>query len=344
MIKHIKNRLNLFLILSLSLLILNCNKSGSGKAGNSDNEIQKINITMIAKSSKNPVFQSAHEGAEQAAEDLSDKYSKIDVTIDWKTPLNENINDQVDSIHNAVNEGTDAILISCSDRKILTESINQAVDKGIPVMTFDSDVPESKRFAFYGSDDNEIGTRLLEKLAELIDGKGQIALLGGNQDAPNLQNRISGIKKAAENFPEIQIVGEFYHPETSEDAAATFLQVNAKYPDLKGWAMVGGWPFFDETLLDKVEPGKQQIVVVDALPEQLPYIEKGIIQMCLGQPTFTWGEISVKQIVDHIAFKKEIEPIKNMNLIQVTSANLGGWARQLRAWGFKGLTRHFLTM
>jgi len=344
MIKYIQKIILLLLITILSISVLSCGKSDENKTGDSKNDVRVIKITLIAKSLKNPVFQSAKLGAEQAAQALSKKHSKFDVVIDWKTPSDENVNAQADSIRKAVAEGTDAILISCSDGPILTETINQIVANGIPVMTFDSDLPESKRFAFYGANDMEVGATLMDKIAELMDEKGQIAILGGNQDAPNLQNRIMGVKKTAENYPDIQLVGEYYHAETTEDAAAKVLQVNAENPQLKGWVMVGGWPFFDDKLLDKIEAGKYQIVVVDALPEQLPYIENGIIQMCLGQPLFKWGEVSVQQIVDYIAFEKEIEPIKNMQLIQVTNANIGGWARQLRAWGFEGLTRHYLTM
>jgi len=342
MVKYIQKTLSLLWILSLSIVVLNCGKSDN--SSESKKNVRKIKITMIAKSSKNPVFLSAKQGAEQAAKALSKKHSKFDVIIDWKTPPNENENAQVDSIRKAVTEGTNAILISCSDGPILTETINQTVADGIPVMTFDSDLPESKRFAFYGANDMEVGATLMDKIAELIGKKGQIAILGGNQDAPNLQNRVAGVRKTSGNYPDIQIVGEYYHAETTEDAAAKVLQVNAENPQLTGWVMVGGWPFFDDKLMDKIEPGKYQIVVVDALPEQLPYLEKEIIQMCLGQPLFKWGEVSVQQIIDYIAFEKEIEPIKNMQLIQVTTANLGGWARQLRAWGFEGLTKHYLTM
>ena len=62
---------------------------------------------------------------------------------------------QAQRIAQAVNEGADAILLSCSDAGKVTGAINDAVERGVPVMTFDSDAPQSKRFAFYGVDDVE---------------------------------------------------------------------------------------------------------------------------------------------------------------------------------------------
>ena len=125
----------------------------------------------------------------------------LDVQIDWQSPEIENASEQAEIIRSAIKDGTDAIIVSCSDRDSLTEAINKAVDSGIPVMTFDSDAPDSKRFAFYGPDDVEMGKMLMNKLAELIDNKGKIAILGGNKQAPNFQQRIKGVKDAAVGIP-----------------------------------------------------------------------------------------------------------------------------------------------
>ncbi len=331
-------------LISMSVLTMGCQDLTDELVGEKPADAKTINITLVAKSSANPVFLSAKVGAEAAAKDLSDKYSKIDVDIDWRTPKVENARDQAVRILNAVNEGTDAIMVSCSDDSILTSAINEAVDKGIPVMTFDSDAPSSKRFAFYGPNDIEIGEKVMTELVAVMGESGKVAILAGNQNAPNLQKRVQGVKSAAEKYPGIEIIGEFYHMENAENAAAEVLRINKAYPDLKGWAMVGGWPFFNETLLEKIDPEKLKIVAVDALPVQLQYIEKGIVDVFLGQPTFKWGKISVEKIIDKIHLQKDVEEINTMKLIRVSKANLGGWSRQLRAWGYEGVPIKYLTM
>ncbi len=130
--------------------------------------------------------------------------------------------------------------------------------------------------------------------------------------------------------------------ETAEAAVAEMQRVSAEYPNLKGWAMVGGWPFFTETLLNEMTPGKVKIVAVDALPMQLAYIDKGIVDVFLGQPTFRWGEVPVQKIIDKIHLEKEVDEYNQMNLIPVWKENLGGWSRQLRAWGYKDVAVEYL--
>jgi len=103
----------------------------------------KITIAMIAKSSTNPVFLAARTGAERAAAEISQKEG-IQVTVDWLTPPQEDGQVQAQRIQQAVNDGADAILISCSDAGKVTGAINDAVARGVAVMTFDSDAPQSQ--------------------------------------------------------------------------------------------------------------------------------------------------------------------------------------------------------
>ena len=129
--------------------------------------------------------------------------------------------------------------ISCSDAGQVTGAINDAVARGVPVMTFDSDAPQSKRFAFYGVDDMATGEQVMSELAKQLGGKGKVAILAGNQNAPNLRKRAEGVNKEAAKYPGIQIVDTFYHIETPQDAAAEVMRVMNAYPDINGWAMIG---------------------------------------------------------------------------------------------------------
>ena len=310
---------------------------GAGAAG------RGLKIAMIAKSSTNPVFLSARTGAEAAAKELSQKEG-IPIEIAWLTPPSEDGQVQAQRIAQAVNEGASAVLISCSDAGKVTGAIDDAVSRGVPVMTFDSDAPQSKRFAFYGVDDIKTGEAVMRELAPLMNGKGKVAILAGNQNAPNLRNRVAGVKQEAAKSPGISIVDTFYHIETAQDAAAEVIRVQNAYPEITGWAMIGGWPLFTQTLLTDLDPKKVKIVAVDGLPAELAYVEKGLAPVLLAQPTYKWGYVSVQTIVDKVHLKKEVPQIIPMDLVKVTKENLGTWARQLKDWGFTDVPDAYLKM
>jgi ABC-type sugar transport system substrate-binding protein len=170
-----------------------------------------LTIAMIAKSTTNPIFVSARKGAETAAKELAEKHG-VPIQIVWMTPDHEDAQLQAVAVTQAVKDRASAILISCSDADKVTGAINDAVDRGVPVMTFDSDAAESKRFAFYGVDDEKLGRTVMRELAAQIRKKGSVAILAGNADAPNLRKRVDGVKKEAALHPGIKIVGTFNQP------------------------------------------------------------------------------------------------------------------------------------
>ncbi|MGV3614853.1 MAG: substrate-binding domain-containing protein [Fimbriimonas sp.] len=292
-------------------------------------------IAMIAKSSNNPVFQSAKVGAEKAAEELGAK-NNTSIKIEWLTPNEEDGTVQAQRLAQAVNDGVDAVLISCSDAAKVTGAINDAVDKGIPVMTFDSDAPMSKRFAFFGADDISCGTQVMEELGKLGgDQPLNIAILAGNQNAPNLQKRVQGVRDAMAKFPNAKVVSVVNHVESTQDASAAVIrEMNAK-PEINAWAMVGGWPLFGTSLLTSLDASKVKVVAVDALPGQLAYVENGLAPVLLAQPVYDWGYKSVGIIVDKVILKKDVPVIHKMELVKVSKDNLSEWAKTLQDWGME---------
>ncbi|MDE3153052.1 MAG: hypothetical protein KGL93_12460, partial [Gemmatimonadota bacterium] len=149
---------------------------------------------------------------------------------------------------------------------------------------------------------------------------------------------------AARKYPKIHILNTFYHRETPQDAAAEVMRAMNAYPNIQGWAMIGGWALWTKALLTTLDPSKVKVVSVDALPVQLAYIAKGIAPVLLAQPTYDWGYVSVNTIVDHVLLHKDVPAHVQMNLIRVSKDNLGTYARQLKAWGFTDVDSAYLAL
>jgi ribose transport system substrate-binding protein len=320
---------------------------GGGKGGGADTVAGRrtrgdtLTIALIGKSAANPVFLAARNGAEAAARDLSQKHS-IHVVVRWLTPMEEDARGQVEGVRVAVKERVDAILISCSDAAVLTPVIDSAVGRGIEVMTFDSDAPASKRFAYYGADDYDTGRQVMAELATLMGNQGRVGVLAGNESAANLQARTKGVVEEAATHGGIRLVGTFHNRETPQEATAEVLRVIKAHPEMTGWAMVGGWPLFGTSLLNDPGVKRFKIVAVDALPSQLAYVESGVVPVLLAQPVYQWGYVGVQTIVDKVRFNAAVSQRIPMKLVRVTKENLKPWAQQLKDWGFQGVPVKYL--
>lgn len=266
-----------------------------------------VRIGIVAKSISNAVFQAAHSGAQAAAEELGPKYG-VKVEIEIRTPTDEDPQKQAEAIEALMRAGVDGIAVSCSEANTVTPSIDKAVGRGIPVMCFDSDAADSKRFAYYGTDDVTCGQRVMAELAKVMGDQGTIAILAGNQSAPNLQARMAGVREELKKHPNIRELnngnGVFYHQETPEKAAEAVASAQNANPGITGWAMIGGWPLFTTNAL-KWEPGKVKVISVDALPAQLGYLKSGHVQMLLAQDCYGWGHKSVEILLEKIINQKD---------------------------------------
>jgi ribose transport system substrate-binding protein len=286
---------------------------------------------LVAKSQGNAVFQVARVGAEDAARELSAKHG-VAIKIDWRTPNEEDAQKQAEAIEQLVLAGADGVAISCSDANKVTDAINRAVSDGVPVVTFDSDAPASKRMVNYGVDDLQCGEQVMAELARVMGDIGVVAILAGNQNAPNLQKRSAGVRQESKKHPGIVIRDTFYHRETPQDAAARIEQVMQSNPDITGWALIGGWPLFTENAL-KWQPGTVKCVSVDALPVCLNYLRSGHVQVLLAQQCHEWGHRSVEHLFNKVHLSKAPSSTRDISpLVRVDRSNVEQYAKNWEKW------------
>jgi ribose transport system substrate-binding protein len=289
-------------------------------------------FALIAKNQGNPVFQAARVGAEDAARDLSQKLG-VPIKMLWRTPNEEDAQKQAESIEQLAAQGVDGLAVSCTVADTATPAIDAAVSQGVAVMCFDSDAPASKRFCFYGTDDVGSGRTIMRELAAVLGpGKHVVAIPGGNQNAANIQNRVRGAQEEAKKYPNITIKGVFYSKETPQDAAAKIEEVQTANPDIDGWAMIGSWSLFTDALM-KWEPGKVKIVAMDALPAELPYLQKGVVAKLYAQQTYRWGYRSMELLADKVILGKAPEHVIEYSpLLPVTQDQAAAFGENWKKW------------
>jgi ribose transport system substrate-binding protein len=294
---------------------------------------KEIIIGIVAKSVSNPVFQAAHAGAKDAAAELGGKYNAT-VTINIQTPPDEDAAKQAEAIDTLVRQGAQGIAVSCSNANTVTPAINRAVAKGVAVMCFDSDAPDSKRMCYYGTDDATCGTEVVKLLAQEMGEKGTVAILGGNESAPNLRARVKAAQDQLKKYPNMKELasGPVYHEETPAKAAEKLQQTQRANPEIGGWAMIGGWPLFTRGALPW-QPGTVKVVSVDALPDQISYLQSGHVQVLLAQDCYGWGHKSVEILLEKIVNNKDPESVKIIDpLTHVTKDNAAEFMTKWDKW------------
>jgi ribose transport system substrate-binding protein len=168
----------------------------------------------------------------------------------------------------------------------LVPIINKAVEAGVPVVTVDADLPDSKRIAFVGTGNYKAGFEGGTKLANLIGGRGKVALMT-KVGQSNLEERVRGYKDALGKFGDISLVQIVDTQSDSVIAAQVATAVLRKNPDLAGIGCVeaAGGIGAATAVKEAGLAGKVKIVAMDRGNDVLEEIGKGVISATVAQRT-----------------------------------------------------------
>ena len=280
---------------------------------------QRLRFMVIPKAIDLPVFNYAKIGAERQAQ----AYGNVDIL--WNGPTSADQLKQKEILESAITQRVDGIAISTLNGDFLTETINKAIDAGIPVVTWDSDAPKSRRIAFYGVDDVAGGRVLGEQAVRLLNGKGKVAIIT-SLGATNLQRRLEGMKEALAKAPGIQIVEVFDIKEDTVRCAELIATGTNRYPDLGAWLSTGGWPVFTRNASAAIDPARTKLLAFDTIQPALDLMREGKVSVLVGQKYFGWGAEPVKLLYDIKQGKMPAATIIDSGLDVVTRDNVEEYA------------------
>jgi len=271
-------------------------------------------FALIPKSLDIPVFDYANKGAQRYATEMGN------IEVIYRGPDRADELRQKEILESFISQQVDGIAISVTNAEFLTSTIDRAVDAGIPVVTWDSDAPESKRFAFYGVDDFKSGQIMGEQAAELLNGEGTVALLT-SLGANNLQRRLDGVMDSLAKYPGITVVETYDIKEDSVRCAELIAAGTNRYPDLGAWISVGGWPVFTANALTPV-PETTKFISFDTNPPAPELLRAGKVQVLLGQKYFGWGSESIRLLYEIKQGRVPENAVIDSGVDVVTPANL----------------------
>jgi ribose transport system substrate-binding protein len=250
-------------------------------------------------------------------------------------PVKSDAVEQAQIIESLIEKKVDGIAVSVNDADALKESIDKAMDAGIPVVTFDSDAPASKRISYYGTHNRNCGRQMGELLVKTMGPKGKIGVLLGTPGAPNLEERKNALLEYLRGYPDIQVVAtEFCYDDVNKGVSVMEAAMQA-HPDLTGWVLPGAWALFTPPPgpFSTKKPGDLTVIAIDALPEELDYVRQGYVNVLLGQKLWGWGYESVRSLMA-IKEGKTPQEVIDSGLDVVTKENVEAYAEKWKTGKF----------
>src|SRR6267378_812742 len=233
----------------LVAVILVAAACGGTPASSSPTATGKAFIPLISKGFQHQFWQAVKQGAEKAA-------AQFNVTITFQGPENESqVDKQLEMLQTVLNQKPSALCFAALDSKAAIPLLQKFKDANIPVIGFDSGVDSDIPLATAATDNIAAAGAAADKMAGLIGGAGEVAIVAHDQTSRTGIDRVKGFTDQIKNkYPNIKIVATQYgggDQLKSTDLTKAILQAN---PDLKGQTLAKnidtGYKYYDKTNID----------------------------------------------------------------------------------------------
>src|SRR6201991_4349249 len=186
-------------------------------------------IAIVSKGFQHQFWQAVKQGAEEEA-----KAKGAKITFEGP-PTEQDMEQQVTMPTNAIEKKPAAIGFAALDSKASAPLLEQAKSANIPVIAFDSGVESDIPLTTAATDNVAAAGEAAKHMAELLGGKGKVAMVVHDQTSQTgIQRRDGFIEYMKANAPGIELLPVQYgggDQAKSADITKSILQAN---PDLKG--------------------------------------------------------------------------------------------------------------
>ena len=127
------------------------------------------------------------------------------VSVEIRSAADDN-RKQAEDVHYFIDKGVDLLIISANEAAPMTPIVEEAYQKGIPVILVDRKILSDKYTAYIGADNYEIGRAVGNYIASSLKGKGNVVELTGLGGSTPAMERHQGFMAAISNYPDIKPV------------------------------------------------------------------------------------------------------------------------------------------
>jgi ABC-type sugar transport system substrate-binding protein len=237
---------------------------------------KKLKVGLMPKLIGISYFTACERGAREAAEELG-------VELIYDGPPVDQVEEQAKIIDRWIAQGLDVIAVAPNDPEVIAPALRRAKEAGIAVLTWDADAnPETSGRATFVNQApvEEIGTTMVDVLAEGVGGKGTVAIVTGSATSPN-QNAWMEVmrRRMAEKYPELKLLEPLVSDEDQARAQQLTRDLINAQPELVGvWGITSvALPGAAKAVRDAGRTGEVYVTGLSLPSSMREYVKDGTV-------------------------------------------------------------------
>lgn len=248
---------------------------------------KKLKLGVILFSADNPFFEDVLMGVQKKAAELSGYNCSVIVK-----QVHFNINEQLQALEELEAEEVSGIAMAPCNHISITNRINDLFEKGIPVVTLNTDIKGSKRIAYVGSNYTHSGETAAGLMHLMTTGEVNLGIISGSPDILCHTERIAGFQKAVNNqYTNIKIVETIENNDDDIESFEKTTDLLKRHPKINALFFAAGGVYGGcRAVLSAGLAGKLRIITFDKVPTTKALIEEGVIAATICQQPRLQGE------------------------------------------------------
>ena len=230
---------------------------------------------------------------------FADSAQRMGVTTEFTGPNSYAPDEELKDFQNAASSNPSGIVVSPARPAMFKDAIDSAVKQGIPVICVDSDSPESHRVMFIGTDNYRAGIESGQRLVEVMHEHGRAVVLTIPGQL-NLDERLRGVQDVLKKYPHISVAYVYDDQGSPDTARQEVSELLGKDKDVQAIVCLeaSGGPGAANALDQAGMTGKVYILAMDANPDTLTSISRGLVTATVAQKPYTMGFYGLEYLDD----------------------------------------------
>lgn len=231
-------------------------------------------IAFIPKLIGIPYFNAMEKGGLEAEKDLG-------IDFIYTGPTTADSAKQIEMIDNLITQGVDAITVAPNDPVAIAPILKKAREKGIVVITTDTDGALDVRQVFVNqAKEEDIANTVIDELAKQMNEEGQLAVVSCGPTAWNLNTWILHQNARLSQYPKMELLTVRYAGEDVQNGIRVSLDVMSAFPELKG--LIGecstSAPAVAEAIKQAEKIGQVKGIGISVPSMMRPYVKEEVIE------------------------------------------------------------------
>lgn len=208
---------------------------------------------------------------------------------------------QLDVIDELLEAGVQGIALSPAEDERVRARI-QELSERMPVVTFNSDLPDSGRLCYVGVDNFACGRMSAGLMDLLLAGHGEVLLVAGQENNWSHQQRVDGFQaEAVANFPGLSLLPPQTCGDDQQLAHDIVCRAVQEHPSLRGvYVSVNGQLGACDALRELDLQGKVHLICHDLIPANTENVRRGLIDFLIDQDAALQGARPIELLMDYL--------------------------------------------